>query len=290
MHKPFRAPRFACLMALFLLVACGPLGDPSRPIPTVLASAPDEATRLVVILPGRADDLDALQESGMVEAIQGAWPDADVLLAELAIAYYRNGDAPRRLHDEVIAPARARGYREIWLGGASMGGMGTLLYDQAYPGEIDGMILLAPYLGDRAILSQIMAAGGVARWDPGPSQTLSEDTWQHELWRHLKTWGDDPALARNVWLAYGDDDRLREAMPVLTPLLRPEQVLVYDGGHDWTVWAPATGEILRRVDASRERSGGSRRQDTGRITRWSALHGTITSRRRSQRRLDILRQ
>lgn len=238
-------PRLGALLALLgTLAACGPLGDPSRPIPTTLVPAQGKAQRLVVVLPGRGDDLQALRRSGMVEAIQGAWPDADVLLAELAIRYYQDGRAAARLHDEVIAPARTRGYREVWLGGASLGGMGTLLYDKAYPGDADGLFLLAPYLGDRAIQQEIVAAGGLARWQPGPEQPMSDATWQRELWRSIKGWQADPAKARNVWMATGDRDRLREANALLATVLPADQVFVRPGGHDWKTWTPATREIL----------------------------------------------
>jgi pimeloyl-ACP methyl ester carboxylesterase len=234
-----------------MLSGCLPKADPSQPIPTLLVASPQTAPiaqrRLVVMLPGRADDLQALRRSGMAEAIQGAWPDADVLFAELTFQYYMQGRAPQRLHDEVIAPVRARGYREIWLGGASMGGMGTLMYERAYPGEMNGLVLLAPYVGDRDLLEEIRDAGGVAQWNPGPVQEVNRKTWQRELWRHLQTWSRDPKQAQRVWLAYGDKDRLREAMPQLTSLLPPGQVLVRDGGHTWTVWSPAAGEILRRA-------------------------------------------
>lgn len=238
----------ASLALVAAVAGCGPLGDPSKPIPTALIPAQGKAERLVVVLPGRGDDLHALRRSGMVEAIQDAWPDADVLLAELAIRYYQDGRAATRLHDEVIAPARSRGYREVWLGGASMGGMGTLLYDKFYPGDADGLFLLAPYLGDRPILEEIMRAGGVAQWDPGPAQEMSDDTWQRELWRHIQSWQKDPAKAQNVWMATGDRDRLRDANAILAPVLPPEQVLVRPGGHDWTVWTPATREILIAAD------------------------------------------
>jgi hypothetical protein len=246
--------RIAATLALVAAMAgCGPLGDPSKPIPTALIPAQGKAERLVVVLPGRGDDLAALRRSGMVEAIHEAWPDADVLLAELAIRYYQGGDAAKRLHDEVVAPARTRGYREVWLGGASMGGMGTLLYDKFYPGDADGLFLLAPYLGDRPILEEIMRAGGVAQWDPGPVQEMSDNTWQRELWRHIQSWQQDPAKARNVWMATGDRDRLRDANAILAPVLPPDQVLVRPGGHDWTVWTPATREILIAADGARGR-------------------------------------
>lgn len=238
----------ALLCLLAWLPGCGPVGDPSKPIPTALIPAQEPAQRLVVVLPGRGDDLAALRRSGMVEAIQDVWPDADVLLAELAIRYYRDGRAAARLHDEVIAPARTRGYRQVWLGGASMGGMGTLLYDKFHPGEVDGLFLLAPYLGDRPILEEIVRAGGLARWNPGPEQPMEEATWQRELWRHLKSWQTDPSRARNVWMATGDRDRLREANALLAGALPPEQVLVRPGGHAWTVWAPATREILQAAE------------------------------------------
>ena len=253
MHSRLQQGCLLLLAALgMVLAACTARGDVSRPIPTALIPAPQAAQRLVVVLPGRADDLDVLQRGGIAEAVHQHWPDADVLLAELTMPYYLQGTAPQRLHDEVIAPARRRGYREVWLSGASMGGMGSVMYDRSYPGELDGIILLAPYLGDRPILREIAEAGGVERWDPGPPQALGQDNWQHEMWRHLQTWVDSPDRTRNVWLAYGERDRLRSAMPLLAPLLPPEHVLVRPGGHAWRVWSPALGEVLQAASTARE--------------------------------------
>ena len=253
MHIPLRPGCLILLSVLGLLLAsCAARGDISGPIPTALVPAPQSAQRLVVVLPGRADNLEALHRGGVVDAIHRHWPDADVLLAELTLPYYLQGTAPQRLHDEVIVPARQRGYREVWLSGASMGGMGSVMYDRSYPGQVDGIILLAPYLGDRPILREIAAAGGVGNWDPGPPQVIGSDNWQHEMWRHLQTWADSPVRTRNVWLAYGERDRLRSAMPLLIPLLPPEHVLVRPGGHAWRVWAPALGEVLQAASAEAE--------------------------------------
>lgn len=236
------------LLSLGMLVGCFPKGDPSRPIPTTLIAAPQKAQRLVIVLPGRGDDLDGLARSDVAQAVQSAWPDADVILTGLALGYYMQGQAERRLHDEVVAPARTRGYREIWLVGASLGGMGALMYDRAHPGAVDGIVLLAPYLGEKPLLQEIAAAGGIAAWNPRPAaDVVDAGNFQLELWRHLQTWSRHPDKAKNIWLAYGDRDRLRDAMPLLIPLLRKEQVLVRNGGHAWSVWSPATKDILTQV-------------------------------------------
>jgi len=235
-----------------MLFGCFPRGDPSKPIPTSIISAPAKAQRLVVVLPGRGDDLNGLRKSGIAQAVQSAWPDADVMLTGLALGYYMEGRAVQRLHDEVIAPARRRGYGEIWLVGASLGGMGALMHDSAYPNQVNGMVLLAPYLGDKPVWSQVAAAGGVAAWQPPPKpDTVNGDNFQQELWRHLQGWSRQPAAARNVWLAYGKKDSFREFMPLVTPLLPPGHVLLREGGHDWDVWAPATREVLLQIDKQR---------------------------------------
>ncbi len=106
-HKPFAL--IALIAMLLSLAGCLPPSDPSKTIPTLLVPAPQPAKRLVIVLPGRADGLPALRDSGMAAAIQGTWPDADVLFAELTLGYYMQGRAPERLHDEVVAPARERG-------------------------------------------------------------------------------------------------------------------------------------------------------------------------------------
>lgn len=240
------------LLMLGMLFGCYPKGDPGKPIPTLFIPAQKPAQRLVIVLPGRGDGLGGLQRTGIARVIQSQWPDADVTLSGLTMDYYLQGGAIQRLHDEIVVPARARHYREIWLLGASLGGMGALMYDGQWPDTVDGLILMAPYLGEKPLLQSIATAGGIARWDPGAKPAAVDgNNFQHELWRYLQTWSREPARADNVWLAYGDRDSLRESMPALTPLLRPTHVLVRRGGHAWTVWTPATREILAAISAQR---------------------------------------
>lgn len=251
-----RRPTLLALLVLALvalLAGCLPPSDPGKTIPTLYVPArTGKPQRLLVILPGRGDDLEGLRRSGAALAAQRAWPDADVVLAELSLGYYMQGRAAERLHAEVIQPARARQrYREVWLAGASLGGMGVILYDRAYPGEMDGLVLMAPYLGDGKMVREVAEAGGVATWNAGPPQELGADTFQREMWRHIQRWQRTPAEGQRVWLTYGNDDRLRRAMPVLAPALRPDQVFVVEGGHAWKVWTPALEVVLRAADAKR---------------------------------------
>ena len=39
----------------------------------------------------------------------------------------------------IFGPLRARGYREIWLAGASMGGLGVVAYARTHPAKIRGV-------------------------------------------------------------------------------------------------------------------------------------------------------
>jgi hypothetical protein len=112
------------------------------------------------------------------------------------------------------------------------------------------MVLLAPYTGERAIHDEIRAAGGLRAWTPRTGGD-TDDAWQAELWSHLKTWAGEPARTRDMWLSYGDNDYLRDGMPLLADLLPEGHVQVVPGRHAWSTWAPATEAIFRAIEAER---------------------------------------
>ena len=249
---PFPFKRLGAFLALGLC-ACGSPPRPTGPISTQEIAAPlaGPTHPLVIVLPGREDDLGDLAKSGIAQAIQSAWPQADVLLAGATLGYYADGRLAEHLQDEVILPARARGYREIWLCGASMGGMGTLLYELSYPREVTGLVLLAPYPGDPKLVDEIAAAGGPARWDPGPVPAqLDRKDYQHELWRLVRGW-QDPAQAQRVWLSGGDQDRFLQSTRMLATLLPAEHYVEEPGGHDWSTWDAGATVIFRRIATGR---------------------------------------
>lgn len=245
--------KFCVLLLLAALIAgCANMGDRRQPIPTQMMPAPSGALAtikpLVVVLPGRRDNVEVMARYGIAEAIQRSWPDADVMLTSATMDYYLEGNLAQRLHAQIVLPARARGVREIWLVGASLGGMGALLYERQYPGEVQGLVLLAPYLGESGLLREITQAGGIGAWQPDtPPQPMSPGTHQIELWRFLQTWKDDLHRGERVWIAYGDQDRLRDAIPVIAPLVPCTQILKRPGGHKWSVWTPAAEEVFRLI-------------------------------------------
>lgn len=248
MHWPLKL--LSLLPALAWLAGCAAGGDITRPVPSAFYPAPLTADRTVVMLPGIADDLQALQKRRVAALIQKSWPHADVVLTGLTLPFYEQGRAAQRLHDEVIARYRRKG-QPLWLAGISLGGMGVLLYDRQYPGEAAGMLLLSPYLGDTAIHEQIRAAGGLAHWNPGPPQQLTADNFQHELWRYLKNWRNRPQRTRTIWLTYGADGKFRKPIEMIAPMLPPDHVIMLPGKHNWDFWSRAFPVLLERAgDAS----------------------------------------
>ena len=249
--------RSILVVGVLLLTACLPGGPTQTKIPfeQIQAKSANDKKILVVVLPGRGDDVANIKASGVADAIQSSLPDVDVVLTGISLAYYMEGRMPQRLHEEIILPARERGYKEIWLVGASMGGMGALMYDRQYPGDATGLVLLAPFLGGREVLKQIDVAGGLDKWEAGPvPAAVDKDNFDRELWRYLKTWhGQSSSRSNDVWLGYGKSDRLSAAMPPLQKLLKTDHVFVREGGHAWVVWTPAAKDIFAAIAEERKR-------------------------------------
>lgn len=242
------------LLAALLLAACAALEQPKERIPTetVAARSPAAPTRMVIVLPGRGDNLDGLRATGIAKAIQDGMPEAEVVLVELTMPYYIEGRSVQRLHEEVVAPARKRGIRDIYLVGASMGGMGTLLYEREYPGQMKAIVLMAPYMGDGKIIGEIKAAGGLAQWRPGPLPAkVDGDNVAREEWRLVQSWLGNAARARDVWLICGDQDSFYPAALMIAPLLPAQNTLSRAGSHAWRVWTPAAAEVFSRIAAAR---------------------------------------
>ena len=137
-------------------------------------------------------------------------------------------DIFRQLRSEIVLPARDSG-AAVWLAGISLGGLIALDYASSHPGELDGLCLLAPYLGNRMLTNEIAAASGLAGWQPGE---LAESDTERRIWGYIKTRAD----SRPVLLGYGRDDRFSAAHAMLAAALPANSVEVVAGGHEWATW------------------------------------------------------
>ena len=238
-------------LALCAASACSVVGTPKDPVPTVKVPGTEPGTALVVVLPGFIYDADDLRDEGVADAIHRGWPAADVMLVGATYPYYRTGTLVPQLHENVITPARAQGYREIWLAGGSMGGMGVLLYEWAHPGELTGLVLMSPFLGSDDLLDDIREVG-LGNWNPGPlAPRVDGDNYQRHVWNMIKDWRARPELARRAWLVCGTEDSLFPDVQVLAPEIPASQYVAAPGGHNWEFWLPQAEATFRRIAAQR---------------------------------------
>jgi pimeloyl-ACP methyl ester carboxylesterase len=202
----------------------------------------DRSDTLVVMLPGVKDRAEQFLIAGFVGG-EGAPESFDVVVVEPELSDYLSGSIVERLRTDVIAPARARGYDDIWLVGVSIGGYGSLLYAGAFPAHIRGVVLLAPYLGGRRVPRAIQAAGGLRAWQAAAGPSPFVDGW---IALQSLTERPDPTIV----LGYGGGDRLAETYAPLLATLPRSRIYTVDGGHEWTTWAPLWNEIKGTIDSA----------------------------------------
>jgi len=119
---------------------------------------------------------------------------------------YLDEDIGARLESQIMSKRPAR----LWLMGISLGGWGCLSVARRRRAAIEGVILIAPFLGSR---------------DPGPLEA-----------------GLPP-----VYLGFGDADRYAGPSRILARALPPERVVVLPGEHDWPTWIRLWRALLTRL-------------------------------------------
>jgi len=132
------------------------------------------------------------------------------------------------------------GYRSIWMAGISLGGFIALDYAASNPGDLDGLCLLAPYLGNRMLTREIAAASGLAAWEAGAAAETDEERriWRFIQAQHCRARSSDacPWYSPALYLGYGREDRFSDAHRLIAEVLPADAVDVVPGGHDWRTW------------------------------------------------------
>lgn len=91
---------------------------------------------MIVFLRGRGGSHEDFSNKGFVDAIKTRKLPYDMIAPNAHFGYYMGETLVERLKVDIIDPARARGYEKIWLVGASMGGLGALIYSRYHPEDV----------------------------------------------------------------------------------------------------------------------------------------------------------
>jgi pimeloyl-ACP methyl ester carboxylesterase len=201
-------------------------------------AGPARERPLVVMLPGAGDRALDLVERGFVRALRRRGIAAEAIVADARSDYYLDASVVGRLH-EVLAAAGGSG--PVWMMGISLGGLGALMYACEHPGTIEGVILLAPFLGTRGLIAEVTRAGGLQAWQPG---AVAPEDGERRVLAWLRDCRDgDPAWPR-IHLGYGTEDRYAPASAMLAALLPASRIITLAGGHDWDTWLALWGRFL----------------------------------------------
>lgn len=237
---PSKLVKTLALAVVLLPLGCASVPPAAVPMRTIRIAAPDAVGHtLVVMLPGVGDRAEQFIESRFIH--NGSEREYDVMAVDAHLGYYLDGSIASRLREDVVLPALRDGYREIWLLGVSLGGFGSLLYASEFVDDIDGIVLLAPYLGSRSVVRKIVKAGGLYAWS-GTSRRA--EPYAIEVWRWLRSSIVDEEI--DLILAYGDSDRFAPTYRPLLEVLPQERIYVIDGGHGWDTWT----ELWAMIEAS----------------------------------------
>lgn len=233
-----RIHRLALLAVLLAGSGCYRPKPATVPLRTI-AIAPGEADAhcLVVFLPGRGDGPEDYVSNGFPEALRRAGSRCAMTGVDSHLGYFAEKTIVTRLQEDVIGPARARG-QDVWLVGISLGGLGSLLYTRDHPGEVEGLVLLAPYLGEDDLIQDVVRAGGLAQWS-------KNETDFQRLWLFLKGFQRPDAGLPALWLGYGRSDRFAEPDGLLGAVLPAGHVFTAAGGHTWRTWRNLWDQILK---------------------------------------------
>jgi pimeloyl-ACP methyl ester carboxylesterase len=244
MHELIRRHQGSALplfLAALALAGCVPMRPATVPLRTVTFPGAGAPRTLVVLLPGQRDVPEDFGRDHFPEIAARAGAKVDMIAVDAHIAYYYQHTIVDRLREDVIAPARKR-YDHVWLAGISIGGTGALLYASQHPEDVDGLILLAPYLGEKAVISEVRAAGGPRGWKP--PEPLAADDFQRQLWAWIGRYAAGPERIP-LYLGWGRSDSFAGPNGMLGEVLPPERVFTTRGGHGWKAWGALWEQIVR---------------------------------------------
>ncbi len=205
-----------------------------------------QSENLIIFLPGRFSKYTEYDARGFINAIRESGISADAVAVDAHLGYYIKRTLLVRMLEDVIQPAKKNGYKRIWIVGASMGALGASLYAQEHHDTIEGIFLVAPFLGDKKVIDEIEEAGGIRAW--APQKPFRKKDYQRPLWEWFKTVMADQESYPAICCGYGTEDRYEEhirAVSLLEKELPRGRVYTTAGGHDWEPWLDIFNQFLK---------------------------------------------
>lgn len=187
----------------------------------------------VLLMPGAYQQPAQFLQAGFAQAVLARAPHLELSLAIPQMAHLTDRRWLATLHDEIVLPARTQQV-PLWLGGISLGAFMALRFAAQYPESVDGLCLLAPYLGSRLIAAEVASCADVGQWQTG---ALEDDDDERRIWRYVARLKFSPAPTR-VFVGFGSSDRFADTQRVLVSALPTSGTTTHEiaGGHDWPVW------------------------------------------------------
>ncbi|MGD8314150.1 MAG: alpha/beta fold hydrolase, partial [Syntrophobacterales bacterium] len=164
MKRFFSLFAIACIISLF--VGCSS-STSKKSLGYKHYVGPDRV--LVLLLPPMGGKGSHYETHGFVEAVREKGFEADLKILDVKPIYYFQGRIIELVKNELVDPAKASGYERLILVGTSLGGHGALLYINQYPEDVDGVVLLAPFLGWSRVADAVEKAGGLKKWEDCPA-------------------------------------------------------------------------------------------------------------------------
>ena len=183
---------------------------------------------LIVLLPGAYMTPEHFVDHGFFSAICQRRLSLDVAAVDLGLDAVSSGDALPAVIEQILLPAHAN-YRQVWLGGISLGGLLSLCLNADHPGLVDGLCLIAPYPGSRLTTNPIKRAGGLDAWQP-TAEDLTDPEFRAYRWLKF------PPADFPVFVGHGTEDRFAEGMQAIAERFPATARCALPGDHDWPVW------------------------------------------------------
>jgi pimeloyl-ACP methyl ester carboxylesterase len=235
------------ILAISILSGCASNGDSKQPLTVNHYGVVHSAGQLVVFFPGINSPGEDFNNNNFLSPFIKKYPQTDILLVDTRLAYFNAGNIANRIQQEIVIPAKKAGYKNIWFVGTSLGGLGTLIYNKNYPGTIDGIVLIAPFLGEEDIVDSIQGYSSPDEW---AREEINNKSDAVQMWRYLINFNgqkiNNNTIHVKLILAFGDGDRFNYAHQLLASLMESKNVYSKPGGHNWSTWYEIWLEILNK--------------------------------------------